>query len=64
MLSSQDYVSHGGNNCPHCNSTDIEGGSFETDDFGAWRKVECNECGSTWEDIYNLVKFDNFEEGD
>ena len=50
-----EYIQNGGNNCPHCGSSDISGGSFEADGTSAWRDVECEECGESWHDIYSLT---------
>lgn len=41
--------------CPHCHSTDIEGGAVEVDAGGAWQDIDCNACGESWQNIYKLV---------
>ena len=38
--------------CPTCNSNDIEGQGFEGEGEVAWQNVECNECGSKWQEVY------------
>lgn len=50
------YLDHSGNICPYCGSRDISNdGDVETDDNYAWRDVICDDCGSTWRDLYTLT---------
>jgi hypothetical protein len=49
------YIEHGGVSCPFCKSEDIEGGSVETDQGGAFQPVACNACGAEWNDVYELT---------
>lgn len=50
------YLEHAGNACPKCHKCSITGnGIIETDGSEAWRKCECEECGTEFMDIYKLV---------
>ncbi len=49
------YIKNGGDRCPHCGSTSIEGGHFEVNHAGAWQEIGCNECDREWMDIYTLT---------
>jgi hypothetical protein len=64
MITNKDYVNDGGNFCPHCQSNDIEAEHFEVDSGHAWQPVSCNNCGSTWNDVYVLTGFTDFEKGE
>ena len=44
--------------CPFCDSDQIEGGFLEMDGSSAWQPVVCNDCGKGWNDIYNLVGYE------
>lgn len=45
-------------NCPHCDSPNICGWEWESDDTEAWQKVECDDCGKRWHDVYNFVGYE------
>ncbi len=50
----KEYIENFGSECPHCNSEDIEGGSW---DFGSgefWQNVVCHSCKKEWTDTYTL----------
>lgn len=40
--------------CPHCHSEHIEGGFVEIDEMHAYQPVFCDECGSSWTDVYEF----------
>ena len=48
------YIKGGGNHCLSCGSDEIEGDSVNIDSNTAAQEISCNECGSTWKDIYEL----------
>lgn len=50
------------NCCPFCGSVDITGDHFEAEDSSAWRKVECNDCGEQWREVFELKFIENDEE--
>lgn len=52
----QKYLESGGAKCPHCDSTDIDGGSMQTDSNIAWQNISCNDCEEVWTDIYTLTE--------
>lgn len=51
----KEYVENGGQHCPYCGSTAIEGGKFDAEWKEAWSEVSCPDCGRTWQDEYRLV---------
>lgn len=54
---SKAYALHGGNHCPHCNSTNIESGPLEADGDSASADVTCHDCKSEWTDVYTLTAY-------
>ena len=41
--------------CPVCSSSQVEGGPFEVDSKQTcYQEMSCGECGSTWNDFYDL----------
>lgn len=59
-LTPLEYVAKNGNVCPVCRSDDIQAGEIQIPEGGAtWQPVKCNHCGSTWNDVYELIKYDN-----
>lgn len=48
------YIQSDGVSCPYCGSSDIAGGSIETDENRAYQKITCNACGAYWSDGYTL----------
>lgn len=55
--SSEEYVKEGGNKCPFCGSTDIEGDQVTIDAGKAYQPVGCNDCEGEWTDVYKLEGF-------
>jgi hypothetical protein len=51
----KEYLSNGGDQCPVCGSSDIEGGERNFDSGGANHKTSCLSCNATWFACYNLV---------
>lgn len=51
----ESYVADGGTKCPFCGSEEISGGGMQTDVGRAWQNMECEDCGSTWNDTYRLT---------
>lgn len=49
------YLKWHGVHCPFCDSTQIEGGSVEVNDGGAFQEVNCLDCESEWHDMYTLT---------
>ena len=50
--------------CPVCGSTEVTGGFVEVLDNAAWQSVDCDDCGSSWEDVYTLTGRENVRRGD
>jgi hypothetical protein len=61
-----EYVNGGGCRCinPDCKSENIEGGGVEVDAGSCFQPVTCNDCGTQWNDAYNLVGIDEVVIGD
>ncbi|RQV94821.1 hypothetical protein EH221_07025 [bacterium] len=51
------YLERGGVICPNCGSDNISGGDSPMDFVGGsiFQKIRCYECGTEWEDQYDLV---------
>ncbi len=47
--------------CPHCRSKQITGGFVEILDGLAQQECRCDDCGTTWDDIYQHIAVDNIE---
>lgn len=66
--------SGGGDNalggCPVCGSYEVTGDAWdmETDVrrgvVSAWQSVACDDCGSSWDDVYTLTGRENVRRGD
>lgn len=50
------YLKNKGIRCPYCESNSIETtGVIKSDEAYAWQNLQCNVCGRSWKDIYQLV---------
>lgn len=63
-LSSDEYVSKLGAQCPFCGGESIVGGEINIDAGCASQEVSCHDCYATWQDVYNLVGYDNAKQGE
>lgn len=58
-LTNEQYLAKGGNQCPFCESMDIQStGKPEFDSDYAARTVKCNDCKKEWNDIYRLTGYE------
>lgn len=57
MTTNEQHVHNGGNQCPYCNSGNIEGGDIHIDFGCAWQDVTCNDCEKKWQDTYTLTGY-------
>ena len=48
----KDYIESDGSHCPFCKSTGITAYDAFSDNG---QKIECEDCGETWIDVYKLV---------
>ena len=55
------YAFSKGQCCPVCRSKQITGHSVVIDAGYASQEITCNECGSSWHDIYKLIGYNNLE---
>ena len=53
------YANLKGQCCPVCRSKQITGHSVVIDADYASQEVTCNDCGSSWRDIYKLIGYEN-----
>lgn len=49
--------------CPFCDSHEIEAGWANFEHIYAYRKVKCNDCGKVWTEKFKMVSVD-FENDD
>lgn len=50
------YLEHKGLRCPFCKKGNaVSYDSIEADADGATQSVECDSCGATWRDYYQLI---------
>ena len=54
----KEYIEAGGSFCIHCGSGNIYAGKIESEGREAWQSVQCNDCGSEWNDIFRLIGVD------
>ena len=50
------------NQCPICQSDNIEGNGFGSDNKQAWHEILCLDCGARWNDIFQLVDVELLED--
>lgn len=58
---SQKYLESGCNECPNCGSDFLCPDHMETDGAGAWREVECNNCGTNFREVFSFSFIENYE---
>jgi hypothetical protein len=49
------YLKTKGVRCPYCDSSDIEGGSKDTQDDAVFQSITCGSCNREWTDEYTLT---------
>ncbi len=57
------YINSNGATCPHCNNEDLQGLVSFFDGYNHYTNMVCNECNSTWTDIYKLSAISDFKLG-
>jgi hypothetical protein len=64
-MTDEQYARARGCRCPLCgHRNSVEGGSVEVDGEQAWCKVECSNCGGSWNDYFTLTGWGDAERGD
>lgn len=63
-MTSAEYVSKKGVQCPVCRDTDIEGGPIEIDAGRAYQDIRCMVCGAYWTDTYELTGYQDLHKED
>jgi hypothetical protein len=61
IMTSEKYVANSGIICPVCHSDQVNGSSLEVDAGGSYQPCECESCGSTWTDTYELKGYENLD---
>jgi len=51
----QEYIKEGGECCPFCQDSDIDGGPVDIDTNCAIQKMSCANCERDWKDVYTLT---------
>lgn len=51
------------NECPYCESGDLDSRAKEWDDDIIIVPIECEDCGASWSEIYSLTGAGGFERG-
>lgn len=49
------YLKNGGGHCPYCESTQVEGDSYDYAEGNIYQPMSCNACDETWVDCYHLA---------
>lgn len=57
----EEYLENGGTRCPVCGSDHLSGEQFEAEPGSASQLIICNDCGSSWSDVYTLSGITNIE---
>ena len=55
------YANLKGQCCPVCRSEQITGHSVVIDAGCASQEITCNDCGSSWNDVYKLIGYRDLE---
>lgn len=63
LVEDKEYLKKAGQICPFCKSHDISAGvDTHIDCTVAWNEVTCNECGKKWNDIFQLIGYEEIKE--
>lgn len=54
-LARASHIQCGGNRCPNCCSSRIDGDRLERNGSAVTQTVECAECNGSWTDVFRLV---------
>jgi hypothetical protein len=49
--------------CPVCSSVEVTSLEWEEFDETAWQSMTCDDCGSSWHDVYFAAGRDNVRRG-
>jgi hypothetical protein len=61
-LKKKHHLAGNNNGCPICDSSSIEGGSFEVSGLRVYQSFFCADCSAEWTDIYKMsdVSIDSY----
>ena len=59
MMKEKEFISCGGGVCIHCHSDDVEPEELIMEDGYVSRNIECNICGESTKETYNLSGYAN-----
>lgn len=57
---SQKYNDSACNSCPNCGNDYLLSDHMETDGTSGWREVECNNCGTTFREVYQFSHIEEY----
>jgi len=58
------YIEGGGVRCPFCGKDNLEGGSFNSECCYSWQNVNCVDCGSEWQDVFQIAFLADKDDGE
>ena len=50
--------------CLHCGETNLTASPTESDGNTRWSEVACDDCGTTWQEVYSITLITNIEIGE
>jgi len=53
----REHVASGGDRCPSCGDSEIQGDFVVTGNGVAQQSMSCNACGAEWTDQYKLTGY-------
>ncbi len=63
VMTTEEYVDEIGYQCPVCRGHNLSTKSFDGDAGFVWQNVSCDDCGSTWKDVYTLSSMTDLKIG-
>lgn len=48
-------------NCPYCDSVNMDATTMDNDTKTCWRKVHCIGCGKEWREVYQLTSIEEID---
>ena len=61
LMTRREYLLADGLLCPSCRSTNIEAYEIDADGTIADGLVRCHDCNASWNDMWDLTGYDEFE---
>ena len=66
LMSQDSFEKRGGSCCPVCHSSnvEVEPGTLTADGDVAWDDVVCNDCASSWRELFRCTEYTQLSVGD